>query len=59
VCRAIAARRNELLGEMYQLMRQRHGLSSSSQESDDEEEGLQAFLDDFELQKSLVATSSS
>lgn len=44
---------------MYQLMRQRHGLSSATEESDDEADGLQAFLDDFELQKPSVVVLSS
>ncbi|KAF6765080.1 hypothetical protein DFP72DRAFT_870046 [Ephemerocybe angulata] len=36
---------------MYQLMRQRHGIGSVAQDSDDEGEELQLFMSDFDLHK--------
>lgn len=47
--RAIAARRNKLLGQMFQLIRQRHGLDTALDDSNDEEEELKLFLARFDL----------
>jgi len=55
--REIAARRNELLGQMYRLMRQRDGLASildEDENKEEESEGLKIFLGQFDLQKAYA-----
>lgn len=46
---AISQRRNELLREMYRMMRRRHNAGSMSMFDDEDEDGLQDWLDKHDL----------
>ncbi|KAI6019600.1 hypothetical protein F5J12DRAFT_811951 [Pisolithus orientalis] len=58
--RAVAQHRNELLRQMYYMMRQRHRAGSIMDELDqveDDTDGLHEFMDRFDLDKKCVGSS--
>ncbi|KAG1730571.1 hypothetical protein EDB19DRAFT_1929409 [Suillus lakei] len=51
----ISQRRNELLREMYRMMRRRQNAGSISMFDDEDEDGLQDWLDKYDLNEKFVA----
>ena len=49
--RQIGTRRNELLREMFHLIQKRDALGAVLSMEDDDDEGLQLFLERFDMEK--------